>query len=142
MVAAPAYLKAHGTPRQAADLSQHACLVYSSVQGDDRWLVTGADGKRAGRCRCTARCARTTCRPCSPPRAPAWAWRSCPGTWRANRWPTAASGRCSTDCTLPTQDIHAVFPSPKLVPGKVSSFIEYLRGALEGSWWERGAELH
>jgi hypothetical protein len=40
--------------------------------------------------------------------------------------------------TLPTQEIHAVFPSPKLVPGKVSSFIEYLRRAMEGAWWERG----
>ena len=40
---------------------------------------------------------------------------------------------------LPTQEIHAVYPSPKLVPGKVSAFIEHLRGALEGSWWERGA---
>ena len=25
---------------------------------------------------------------------------------------------------LPTQEIHAVFPSPKLVPGKVSAFID------------------
>ena len=40
--------------------------------------------------------------------------------------------------TLPTQEIHAVYPSPKLVPGKVSSFIEQLREALEGAWWERG----
>jgi hypothetical protein len=39
--------------------------------------------------------------------------------------------------TLPTQEIHAVFPSPKLVPGKVSSFIEHLRDALDGAWWER-----
>ena len=41
---------------------------------------------------------------------------------------------------LPTQEIHAVFPSPKLVPGKVSSFIEHLRGALEGAWWEQAAQ--
>jgi hypothetical protein len=40
---------------------------------------------------------------------------------------------------LPTQEIHAVFPSPKLVPGKVSSFIEHLRAALDGAWWERPA---
>ena len=38
---------------------------------------------------------------------------------------------------LPTQEIHAVFPSPKLVPGKVSAFIDHLRQALEGNWWER-----
>ena len=39
MVAAPAYLAAHGTPSMPADLAQHACLVYSSVQGDDRWTL-------------------------------------------------------------------------------------------------------
>jgi DNA-binding transcriptional LysR family regulator len=39
---------------------------------------------------------------------------------------------------LPTQEIHAVYPSPKLVPSKVSSFIEFLLGAMEGPWWERG----
>ena len=33
--------------------------------------------------------------------------------------------------TLPTQEIHAVFPSPKLVPGKVSAFIEFLREGME-----------
>ena len=40
---------------------------------------------------------------------------------------------------LPTQEIHAVYPSPKLVPGKVGSFIEHLHAALQGNWWERGA---
>ncbi len=48
--------------------------------------------------------------------------------------------RCSTDHALPTQEIHAVFPSPKLVPAKVSTFIEHLREALEGAWWERAAQ--
>ena len=37
---------------------------------------------------------------------------------------------------LPEQEIHAVFPSPKLVPGKVLAFIAFLQGRLNGSWWE------
>ncbi len=92
MVAAPAYLKARGYPAQAAELSQHACLIYSTVQGDDRWMITGPDGREIRRCRCAGRCDRTTCRPCSLPRARAWASPSCPGTWHASRWPM---GRCS-----------------------------------------------
>jgi hypothetical protein len=32
----------------AADLAQHALLVYSTVQGDDRWTFTGPDGADAG----------------------------------------------------------------------------------------------
>jgi len=35
MVAAPSYLKKHGTPRRAQDLSGHVALIYSSVVGDD-----------------------------------------------------------------------------------------------------------
>lgn len=39
--------------------------------------------------------------------------------------------------TLPSQELHAVFPSPKLVPHKVRSFIEFLKQQLEGEWWMR-----
>ena len=41
LAAAPSYLREHGPPRVPADLARHACLVYSSVQGDDRWSFTG-----------------------------------------------------------------------------------------------------
>ena len=39
--------------------------------------------------------------------------------------------------TLPSQEVHAVFPSPKLVPAKVKTFIDFLKEALEGEWWGR-----
>jgi DNA-binding transcriptional LysR family regulator len=42
-----------------------------------------------------------------------------------------------TDFALPVQEIHAVFPSPKLVPSKVSSFIAHLQQALADEWWKR-----
>ena len=38
---------------------------------------------------------------------------------------------------LPAQDMHAVFPSPKLVPSKVTSFIAFLQQAFAGEWWLR-----
>ena len=31
----------------------------------------------------------------------------------------------------------AVFPSPKLVPGKVLGFIDFLQRELAGDWWQR-----
>ena len=40
-----------------------------------------------------------------------------------------------TDWTLPSQEIHAVYPSPRLVPAKVSGFIEWLQGQLGDAWW-------
>ena len=44
LVASADYLARHATPKKPADLTHHAALVYSSVQGDERWHFTGADG--------------------------------------------------------------------------------------------------
>ena len=38
---------------------------------------------------------------------------------------------------LPMQELHAVYPSPKLVPCKVAAFIAFLQEALDERWWER-----
>jgi DNA-binding transcriptional LysR family regulator len=40
-----------------------------------------------------------------------------------------------TDHGLPAQEVHAVFPSPRMVPTKVTSFIAFLEQALAGEWW-------
>jgi DNA-binding transcriptional LysR family regulator len=39
---------------------------------------------------------------------------------------------------LPVQELHAVYPSPKLVPSKVAAFIAFLQQALVDRWWEAG----
>ncbi|HEX9718205.1 MAG TPA: hypothetical protein VGA59_00610, partial [Ramlibacter sp.] len=36
---------------------------------------------------------------------------------------------------LPSQEIHAVFPSPKLVPTKVTGLIKWLQGKFGEAWW-------
>ena len=45
MVASPAYLRKHGTPRKPADLSSHETLIYTSVQGSDVWRVVSPRGE-------------------------------------------------------------------------------------------------
>ncbi len=136
MVAAPDYLQARGAVRKASDLARHDCLIYSSVQGDARWSLTPPGGKE----------------------------RSVPvqGHLRSNSlsavldasiaalglailpWyvagPSVASGlvrQVLVDHALPAQELHAVFPSPKLVPSKVSHFIDWLAAEFEGEWWRR-----
>ena len=138
MVAAPAYLKARGTPKAPQELSQHACLIYSTVQGDDRWMLTGPDGKeqvvpvrgplRSNNLSAVLAAARAGLGIAILP-------------WYVAREALEQGEVVPVmgDHALPAQDMHAVFPSPKLLPSKVTAFIEYLRGALEGSWWERGA---
>ncbi|MBL8883901.1 MAG: LysR family transcriptional regulator [Hyphomicrobium sp.] len=43
--AAPAYLKAKGTPRQPSDLSGHECLGFAGSAIEERWEFSGKDGK-------------------------------------------------------------------------------------------------
>ena len=136
MIAAPAYLQKHGEPLTAASVAGHACIVYSSVQGDDQWRLA----------------------------APSGPVRSVPvkGPLRSNNlsavlaatvaglglaimpWYVArealASGAVQqvlAEHGLAAQDMHAVFPSPKLVPSKVTHFIEFLQQNLAGEWWQR-----
>jgi DNA-binding transcriptional LysR family regulator len=45
LVAAPEYLSAHAPVASPQDLAQHSALIYSTVQGDARWVFTGADGQ-------------------------------------------------------------------------------------------------
>jgi DNA-binding transcriptional LysR family regulator len=40
------------------------------------------------------------------------------------------------DHALPEQEIHAVFPSPKLVAAKVQAFVAFMQGQFGPRWWE------
>jgi len=134
MVAAPAYLSERGTPRTVADLSAHACLVYSSVQGDDRWSLTTPAGReqavpvkgplRSNNLSAVLAAARAGMGLAMLP-------------WYVARESVADGSvvQVLADHSLPAQEIHAVFPSPKFVPSKVTSFIGFLQEALAGDWW-------
>lgn len=135
LVGAPAYLKTRGTPAAPEELAAHDALIYSTVQGDERWHFSGADG----------------------------AMRSVPvkGPLRSNNLSALlAATRASMGLaalpwyvahesvrqgtlqpllpawSLPAQEIHAVFPSPRLLPSKVSGFVDDLAGRFRGEWWQ------
>ena len=36
---------------------------------------------------------------------------------------------------LPSQEVHAVYPSPRQVPAKVIGFVEWLQGEMGETWW-------
>jgi DNA-binding transcriptional LysR family regulator len=134
--AAPDYLARRGTPQEPADLASHDCLVYSSVQGDDRWTFSAPGGEE---------------RPV-PVRGPLRsnnlsavlaACRAGMGLavlpWYVARESVADGSIVPVlaEHALPSQELHAVFPSPKLVPHKVRTYIEFLKQQLEGEWWMR-----
>ncbi|GAP35187.1 LysR family transcriptional regulator [Piscinibacter sakaiensis] len=138
LTAAPAYLEEAGTPRAAEELAAHRCVVYSSVQGDDRWSFDDAAGRTVtvpvrGPLRSNNLSAvLAACRAgLGLAVLPAYVARE-----------SLADGslvRVLPGFNLPAQDIHAVFPSPKLLPGKVQVLILWLQQALEGEgWWRDG----
>ncbi len=134
LVASPRYLKKHGVPKRPSDLSGHNALIYSSVQGDDVWRFQSPRGEAvtvpvSGRLRSNNLSAVLA------------AARAHLGV-AALPWYVAAESLASGHVvevlkghSLPEQEIHAVFPSPKLVPGKVQAFVGFLQGRFGPAWW-------
>jgi DNA-binding transcriptional LysR family regulator len=139
LAAAPAYLRAHAAPRVPGDLSHHACLVYSSVQGDDRWSFTGPSGVEISvpvKGRLRSNNLSTVLAACRAGMGLAIL------PWYVAR-ESVADGSIEpvmSDHALPAQELHAVFPSPKLVPSKVTTFIAFAQQALAGEWWDKALE--
>lgn len=51
LVAAPAYLEVHGTPRSPAELARHGCLVHTLKSPTGIWRFTGPEGEVSVRVR-------------------------------------------------------------------------------------------
>ena len=134
VVGAPEYLAQRGVPRKLADLAQHDALVYSTVQGDARWLFTGADGRlqptavrgplRSNNLSALLAAARGN-----------MGLAALPWYVAHESVQSGAVRAVLTEWSLPSQEIHAVYPSPRLLPAKVSGFIEWLQGQIGETWW-------
>ena len=141
LVAAPAYLERKGTPRTPKDLAAHDALIYSTVQGDDRWHFVRAGPGGAG----AAPVGVVVRGPLRSNNLSALlaAARSGLGVAVLPRYvaheslQTRGLKSLLEGWALPAQEMHAVYPSPRLVPQKVSGFIGWLQGQFAGEWWTR-----
>ncbi|MEY3445548.1 MAG: hypothetical protein RIR45_303 [Pseudomonadota bacterium] len=135
VVASNGYLEQRGTPTKPGELAGHDALIYSTVQGDARWHFTGVEGKVA------------TVPVKGPLRsnnlsALLMAARNGMGVAALPRYVAQGSLNSGAllpllaDWSLPSQEIHAVYPSPLLVPAKVSGFVAWLQGQFGEAWWE------
>jgi DNA-binding transcriptional LysR family regulator len=121
-------------PNSPEDLAQHDALVYSTVQGDARWLFTGTDGRlhpttvrgslRSNNLSALLSAARSDMGLAALP------WYVAHESVQSDAVQPVLTG-----WTLPSQEIHAVYPSPRLVPAKVTHFIEWLQSQLGETWW-------
>lgn len=136
LVAARPYLAEHGTPKRPQDVERHAALIYSTVQGDDRWHFTGADGHtvpvpvkgplRSNNLSALLAAARA-----------GMGLAMLPWYVAHESVKTGAVVPILERWSLPAQEIHAVYPSPRLVPAKVTGFVDWLQGQFGDEWWAR-----
>lgn len=135
VVAAPAYLARRGVPEDPTALPRHDALICITVQGDARWLFTGKDGR--GHSIDVQRPLRS-----NSLSALLAAVRAGLGIAALPLYVAHASVQAKTvqpileGWTLPSQEVHVVYPSPRLVPVKsVDSLIgcrERTRRSLVG----------
>ena len=131
--AAPAYLKANGTPRTPADLVQHHCIASANLSATDRWLyrINGEDRTFSIR----SRLAVTTAE------AAIDAAIAGIGITRVLSYQAAAavkSGKLKLllrSFELPEIPVSLVHPESRLTPPKVRAFLDFaaprLRRQLE-----------
>ena len=134
VVASADYLAQRGKPAAPDDLKQHAALIYSTVQGDERWRFVGPDGQSRqvgvqGPLRSNNLSALlAACREGMGLAALPWYVAHASVQSKAVQ-------PVLTEWTLPSQEIHAVFPSPRMVPAKVTGLIRFLQGRFGDQWW-------
>lgn len=135
VVASDDYLKRRDTPAQPTDLADHDALIYSTVQGDARWHFTGVQGElrtvpvkgplRSNNLSALLMAARNGMGLAALPRYVA-----------QESLNSGALHAVLSGWSLPSQEIHAVYPSPVLVPAKVSGFVAWLQGQFGEAWWK------
>jgi DNA-binding transcriptional LysR family regulator len=130
------YLAHHPAPRKPSDLDRHAALIYSTVQGDDRWHFTGPDGRldsvpMRGRLRSNNLSALLAAA------RDGMGLAVLPWYVAHESVQSGAVEPLLEKWTLPAQQIHAVFPSPRLLPAKVKGFVAWLEGQFGDGWWMR-----
>ena len=135
MVASTTYLRKAGTPKRPADLSGHETLIYSSVQGNDVWRVLSPRGE-AVTVPVTARLRSNNLSAVLAAARSHMGIAALPWYVAADSLNAGAVVEVLKGHSLPEQEIHAVYPSPKLVPQKVQSFIAFLQGRFGPRWWE------
>jgi len=134
LVAAPAYLKRHGTPQTLADLARHNCLAISS-EGSQRGWTFRENGKIvtlkvAGNMVCNDGAVLHD-----------WALAGKGLAWRS-MWEVSAEiedGRLKTVLdrfAAPGNDIYAVFAQRRHLPLRIRAFVDFLRHtyAQPGYW--------
>jgi len=136
LVASPALVRERDAPATPQDLVARDCLIYSTVQGDARWHFTGAGGQAESvavkgplRSNSLSLLLEAAVEGMGIAALPRYVAQE--GLVQGTVVPLLGAW------SLPSQEVHAVFPSPRMLPLKVSGFVGWLQAQFEGEWWVR-----
>ncbi len=138
-VASPAYLERRGVPQLPFELARHDCIIYSNVQGDHVWHYSAEDGAAASIS--VSGPLRVNNLSCIVAAALQGVGIAILPQYVAKRW--LAAGRLVPVLPayqLPAQEIHAIYPSPRFVPAKVTTWIDFLQARLASTMWTNDDE--
>jgi DNA-binding transcriptional LysR family regulator len=127
LIAAPAYLKKAGTPREPEELSKHACLAFSAAPAPSVWVLQREGEGQAREVRVTPRLAvndfelmrEVALTGVGVGLMPEFL---CAAELKAGTLKRLLPGWCSSEAAL-----HAVYPSTRHLSPKVVAFIELLK---------------
>jgi len=139
VVASKEYLSKFGEPQHPQELPQHAALIYNTVQGDARWhfgqndkAVLSVQVQGPLRSNNLSALLLAACHDQGIAALPRYVARQA----LARREVVEILSGWS----MPAQEIHAVFPSPRMVPTKVVELIDWLQAELTQNWWQQDPE--
>ena len=135
LVATPQYLEKHSIPKAPEEIRKHLALIYSTVQGDHRWSFTDQSGHSESIEVKGPFTSNNLSSVLSAARA-GMGLAALPCYVAHQSMKDGVLRLILEDWTLPSQEIHAVFSSPKHVPTKVVQCIDWLQGQFKGEWWK------
>jgi DNA-binding transcriptional LysR family regulator len=139
LVASPAFARERGAPATPQDLASRDCLIYSTVQGDARWHFTGAGGQ-AESVAVKGPLRSNSLSLLLEAAVEGMGIAALPRYVAQEALVKRSVVSLLDDWSLPAQEVHAVFPSPRMLPLKVSGFVGWLQAQFEGEWWTRVRE--
>ena len=144
MVASAAYLERRGAPVRPEALADHEALVYSTAQGDAIWHFAGG-GAQTLAIPVRERLRSNNLSVLLDAARDGFGIAVLPRYVADEDLRRGAILPLLEDWRLPGQEIHAVYPSPRMVPAKVRELVAWLKGRFRDEWWRadvRGAMSH
>lgn len=133
-VAAPAYLKRRGAPAKPDDLAAHDALVYSTAQGDAIWHFAGP-GKTSQAVPVNGRLRSNNLSVLLAAARDGFGVAVLPHYVASDGLRGGEIVSILDGWRLPSQEVHAVYPSPRMIPAKVQELVVWLKGNFSDGWW-------